>query len=80
MEKDALYRWLAGNGYTRVSAVAPDGTITHEWERYCSDCAMLSYLSTDPNNYSEAALDAIFESAKSTVAKCGHPVSDSTIQ
>ena len=74
MDKDSLYRYLGGNGFKRVSAVADDGTVSHEWERMCTECANLAYFSTDPNNYSPEAIQPIFDAASQVVSKCGHVV------
>jgi hypothetical protein len=72
--KDGLYAWLAGHGFHRESVVDELGTVSHAWERKCLPCANIAFLTTDPREYGETALSAIYYQARAIVHRCGHDV------
>jgi ribonuclease I len=75
VDKDALYRWLDHNGFKRQSVMGPGSSlVSHEWERHCTQCPMISFVFTDPHEYGEHALQRIFEQGQDIVQRCGHLV------
>jgi hypothetical protein len=73
MDKDVLYRWMAGNGFKRESLIVPQGVV-HEWTRHCTQCPLLSFVYTDPGELDAETIDDTYEQALDIVTSCGHVV------